>query len=67
MGKRRKISEFEIIERYFAPLAAAEPGAFGLIDDAALLDLEAGRRMVVTTDTLIAGVHFRPLDAPEDI
>jgi thiamine-monophosphate kinase len=67
VGKRRKISEFEIIERYFAPLAAAEPGAFGLIDDAALLDLEAGRRMVVTTDTLIAGVHFRPLDAPEDI
>ncbi len=67
MGKRRKISEFEIIERYFAPLAAAEPGALGLIDDAAVLALDAGHRMVVTTDTLIAGVHFRPLDAPEDI
>ena len=67
MGKRRKISEFEIIERYFAPLAAAEPGALGLIDDAAVLALDAGRRMVVTTDTLIAGVHFRPVDAPEDI
>lgn len=67
MGKRRKLSEFKIIERYFAPLAAAEPGALGLLDDAALLSLEAGQRMVVTTDTMIAGVHFRPLDAPEDI
>ena len=67
MGKRRKIGEFEIIERYFAPLAAAEPGALGLLDDAALLSLEAGQHMVVTTDTMIAGVHFRPSDAPEDI
>ena len=67
MGKRRKIGEFEIIKRHFAPLAAAEPGALGLIDDAALLTLDAGRQLVVTTDTMIAGVHFRPQDAPEDI
>ena len=67
MGKRRKISEFEIIERYFAPLAAGAPGALGLIDDAALVALDAGQCMVVTTDTVIAGVHFRPIDTPEDI
>ena len=67
MGKRRKIGEFKIIERYFSPLAADEPGALGLLDDAALLSLEAGQRMVVTTDTMIAGIHFRSLDAPEDI
>ena len=67
MGKRRKIGEFAIIERYFAPLAAGAPGALGLLDDAALLTLETGQTMVVTTDTLIAGVHFRLVDTPEDI
>lgn len=47
-----------MISRYFAPLAAADPGALGLADDAALLTPEPGRRLVITTDSLVAGVHF---------
>ena len=58
MGNDKKPDEFEIIARYFAPLAAAEPGALGLGDDAALLQPPPGRQLVVTTDSLIAGVHF---------
>ncbi len=54
----RRIGEFELIARFFAPLAASEPGALGLRDDAAVLSLESGERLVVTTDTLVAGVHF---------
>ena len=59
--------EFALIARYFAPLAADAPGAFGLADDAAELDVPADRRLVVTTDTVIAGVHFRAADAPATI
>jgi len=55
-----KPDEFELISRYFRPLATAS-GAFGLADDAAVLDPGAGRRIVVTTDILVAGVHF-PVD-----
>lgn len=54
----RKSSEFERIERIFAPLAEGFPGAFGLSDDAAIITPPAGRDLVVTTDTIVAGVHF---------
>lgn len=40
------------------------PGARGLIDDSAVID--AGP-LVVTTDTLVEGVHFLPDDPPADI
>lgn len=47
--------EFALIARYFAPLART-PVARGLLDDAALID-HAGP-LVVTTDTIVEGVHF---------
>jgi thiamine-monophosphate kinase len=50
--------EFTRIARYFAPLAAAFPGAHELTDDAAEFGLAPGERAVVTTDALVAGVHF---------
>ncbi len=41
--------------------------ALGVGDDAAVLDVPAGRQLVACADTLVAGVHF-PLDtAPEDL
>ncbi len=50
--------EFELIHRFFRPLASA-PGAGGLEDDAALLaPPPAGRERIVTTDTMVEGVHF---------
>jgi thiamine-monophosphate kinase len=57
--------EFDLIARYFAPIAAAYPGALGLKDDVALLDLAAGHRMAVTTDAIVAGTHFLPDDPPQ--
>ena len=59
--------EFDLIARYFAPIAAAFPGALGLKDDAALLDLTPGCQMVATTDAIVAGVHFLAGDPPEQI
>ncbi len=61
------MDEFGLIARSFAPLAAGEPGAFGLTDDAAVLDLAPGTRLVVTTDALVAGVHFLADDPPAEI
>lgn len=55
--------EFDLIARFFAPLAG--PGAFRLKDDAALLTPSPGAELVLTTDTVIAGVHFREDDAPD--
>jgi thiamine-monophosphate kinase len=60
MGERR-FTENELITEIFAPLAA--PGGFGLADDAAVLPSGAGD-LVVTTDAVIAGVHFFPGDPP---
>jgi thiamine-monophosphate kinase len=60
-------SETELIQTYLAPLAAAEPGAFGLTDDAALLSLEPGFDIVVTNDPVVADVHFFADDKPEDV
>jgi thiamine-monophosphate kinase len=57
------LGEFGRIARYFAPLAG--PGGLGLKDDAALFGCEAGRRLVVTVDAMVAGVHFLPDDPPD--
>ncbi|QJE72674.1 thiamine-phosphate kinase [Aerophototrophica crusticola] len=61
------LGEFGRIERYLRPLAAGFPGALGLNDDAALVDVPLGHQLVVTTDAMVAGVHFLPSDPPADI
>src|SRR5664279_6306441 len=57
--------EDDLIARYFKPLAT-DPGALGLVDDAAILK---GQRedIVVTTDAVVAGVHFLPDDPPDTV
>jgi len=57
--------EFELIDRYFAPLAAKVEGTFGLHNDAAVLPVSRGERLVTTVDTMIQGRHF--LDCPPDL
>jgi thiamine-monophosphate kinase len=57
--------EHDLIARYFRPLAT-DPGAFGLIDDAAILK-SSGDDLVVTTDAIVEGVHFLPNDPPDTI
>jgi len=59
-------AEERLIARYFRPLAT-HPGAFGLGDDAAALTPPAGCDVVLTTDGVIAGVHFFADDPPETI
>lgn len=48
--------EQDLIQTYFAPLAG--DGAAGLMDDAATWVPADGMETVLSTDTLVAGVHF---------
>lgn len=59
--------EFDLIERYLAPLAQGVKGAFGLTDDAAFLMPRAGQGFVVTADAIVEGVHFLRTDPARDI
>ncbi len=65
--RSKRPDEFELIRRYFAPLAKSAPGAFALTDDAAALPVAAGRRLIVTTDVLVAGVHFPDDETPQSV
>lgn len=61
----KKLGEFERIARYFSPLVEGQEDALGLRDDAALITPPPGKRMAVTADALVAGVHFLA-DDPAD-
>lgn len=55
------MGEFELISHYFAAAPCAQGGegvALGIGDDCALLDIPAGEQLAISTDTLVAGVHF---------
>jgi len=56
--------EFALIARYFAPLAAAAPGAAGLLDDVATFRPAPGNETVLTVDAMVEGVHYLAGDPP---
>jgi len=47
-------------------LLAHDPAAQGLIDDVAILPVGAAR-LILTSDTMVEGVHYLPTDPPADI
>lgn len=59
--------EFALIDRIRARVRARPDVALGIGDDAALLNLPPGHQLVVTSDTLVGGVHFPSETAPADI
>src|SRR5471032_1155369 len=65
MARAARLGEFELIHRYFAPLAKGFKGAGGLKSDNAFLAADARRDLVVKTDTIVAGVHFLADEKPE--
>lgn len=60
-----RLSEFERIARFFAPLAGA--GALDLSDDVALIDGPGETQYALTTDTIIEGVDYFPDDPPAQV
>lgn len=57
-------SEAAIIGEFFEPLTGGDRGAAGLTDDCASISPKPGTDLVITTDSLIEGVHFFPGDVP---
>ena len=64
MARVRRLGEFDLIARYFAPLATGFAGAGGLRSDNAFLPADARHDLVVKTDTIVAGVHFLADEKP---
>ena len=62
---RRRIGEFELIARYFAPLAKGFAAARGLESDNAFLPADPRHDLAVKTDTIVSGVHFLADEKPE--
>src|SRR3546814_6242435 len=62
---RNPMSEFDLIARIRDRVPERADVLLGIGDDAALLQVPAGQVLVVSCDTLNAGVHF-PLDTTPD-
>jgi thiamine-monophosphate kinase len=60
-------AEFDLISRIRARARLRDDVVLGIGDDAALLQVPMGQHLVVTADTLNAGVHFPEATAPSDI
>ncbi|MFL5092716.1 MAG: thiamine-phosphate kinase [Xanthobacteraceae bacterium] len=63
--QNNSLGEDALIARYFRPLAT-DPGAFNLVDDAAILR-SSDEDLVVKTDAIVEGVHFFADDPPDTI
>jgi thiamine-monophosphate kinase len=65
----REFQLIALLQNRFAAHAHAMPYApvLGIGDDAAVLAVPAGKHLVVTTDTLVSGVHFLAADPAGDI
>lgn len=62
------MNEFDLIKTYFQKNALSRPDVvLGIGDDAALLKTLPTHLLVVSTDTLVEGVHFPKKTAPEDL
>ena len=66
------MNEFDLIERLHDTVSRghtrlSQAGSVGIGDDAAVVTVEAGKQLVVTTDTLVSGVHFPAETPPSDI
>lgn len=61
------MSEFDIIENFFYPLSQGRHESCGFQNDGAILDIPAGKQLVVSSDTLNGKIHFWADQTPEMI
>lgn len=65
MRTPHRMRERDRIRQFFAPLTRGEIGSFQLTDDAATLTPPPRHALVVTTDSVIEGVHVLPSASPQ--
>jgi thiamine-monophosphate kinase len=62
------LGEFDLIHRYFErPIEQRQDVIVGIGDDGAVVRVPPGVELVLTSDTLVAGVHFSENIPPEDL
>jgi thiamine-monophosphate kinase len=63
------LNEFEIIDKFFKKAYPSSKGnlILGIGDDAAIINVSEDSELVISTDTLVSGVHFFEDSSPEDI
>ncbi len=66
------MSEFDLIRHLQATIVSPQAKyagqlAVGIGDDAAVINIPEGQQLVVSTDTLVAGVHYPPDTAAADV
>lgn len=60
--------EFDLIGQYFTHKSVSRDDVIaGIGDDCAILSVPAGKQLVVTTDTMVRGIHFLPDANPADV
>ena len=62
-----KNSEFDVINKYFSFSSSRDDVVIASGDDCAAISVPAEKKLIITTDTLISGVHFPVATSPEDI
>jgi thiamine-monophosphate kinase len=60
-------SEFDVIKKYFTFSESRDDVLLAGGDDCAIVSVAENKQLVVTTDTLVSGVHFPETTSPEDI
>ena len=61
------MDEFSLIDLLASALGAKRGALEGIGDDAAILDVPEGMQLLVSTDTLVEGVHFDSRTSPADL
>ena len=59
--------EFDLIQRFFDRPTRQRQVRLGIGDDGAILQVPEAHELVVVTDTLVEGVHFRATDGADDL
>lgn len=61
------MKEYDIISKFFSPLAGNFSGSFGLKDDIAVIPKDKKTDYVISSDSIVEGVHFLENSIPEAI
>ena len=59
--------EFDLIQQFFKRPTRQQQVCLGIGDDGAILQVPEAHELVVVTDTLVEGVHFRATDGADDL
>lgn len=64
---QKNLSEFDIIQKFFKPLATNGKMSQDLSDDVAKIDLKEDQQLIISKDMIVQDVHFKLSDGAKNI